>query len=570
MKIKKKGQSGAATQFVTRNQALRKLQIPLVEFRRLCILKGIYPREPNNRKKVNKGSSAHRTFYYTKDIAFLMHEPLLQTIRDSKVFQRKLAKSKYKQEWTAVDRLLEHKPQFTMDHLVKERYPSFVDALRDLDDALSMIFLFAVLPIESKKVHPDVITKCQQLASEFQHIIMRTHALRKTFVSIKGVYYQVEVRGQTITWVMPHQFTQKIPNRVDLKVMMNFLDFYQVLLAFVNYKLYRDLGLEYPPKLDHVKYEKGAGLAAFELHKLGTAVTVAMDVDTPRQHETSENKELLSTLPAKIAEIADRHEDDKDVLTGVAQLDITEMDEMEQEFLAGNTSASYATMFRSQVVYCSREVPLNALHFILRSCGTPIIGWDATVAGGSPLEENDDRITIQIVDRPLQQKRFLNRLYVQPQWVFDSINAGKLLDVDTYALGKELPPHLSPFVVYNEGDYNPKEMVQFTGEMGSDPEIDMNGEAEGDEYQRELEAEAAGQTFSTAATRKSPRTKSKISYKEQEEDDKKEMASIMMSKKQKNLYTRIQKQAQEKQADVDNLKRKKQVTLAKQTKKQKK
>lgn len=39
-KIKKKGESGAAKNYVTRNQALKKLQVSLSDFRRLCILKG--------------------------------------------------------------------------------------------------------------------------------------------------------------------------------------------------------------------------------------------------------------------------------------------------------------------------------------------------------------------------------------------------------------------------------------------------------------------------------------------------------------------------------------------------
>jgi hypothetical protein len=39
-RIKRKGESGAAKNYITRNQALKKLQISLSDFRRLCILKG--------------------------------------------------------------------------------------------------------------------------------------------------------------------------------------------------------------------------------------------------------------------------------------------------------------------------------------------------------------------------------------------------------------------------------------------------------------------------------------------------------------------------------------------------
>lgn len=53
--------------------------------RRLCILKGIYPHEPKHKKKVNKGSTAARTFYLVKDIRFLLHEPIVSKFRDYKV-----------------------------------------------------------------------------------------------------------------------------------------------------------------------------------------------------------------------------------------------------------------------------------------------------------------------------------------------------------------------------------------------------------------------------------------------------------------------------------------------------
>lgn len=53
--------------------------------RRLCILKGIYPHEPKHKKKVNKGSTAQRTFYLLKDIRFLLHEPVVSKFREYKV-----------------------------------------------------------------------------------------------------------------------------------------------------------------------------------------------------------------------------------------------------------------------------------------------------------------------------------------------------------------------------------------------------------------------------------------------------------------------------------------------------
>ena len=65
-KEQKKGKSGPSTYYISRNDALRKLQVSLKDFRRLCILKGIYPTQPENptnklRTRLNR---FHQTFYH--------------------------------------------------------------------------------------------------------------------------------------------------------------------------------------------------------------------------------------------------------------------------------------------------------------------------------------------------------------------------------------------------------------------------------------------------------------------------------------------------------------------------
>jgi pescadillo len=118
------------------------------------------------------------------------------------------------------------------------RYPSFMDALRDLDDPLTLTHLFAVLPAEgAHSIPPHQVGRtappgprsvaaspqlamladlshtglppartphdsfciaktaqvaiARQLALEWQAYVVRAHALRKVFVSVKGFYFQV-------------------------------------------------------------------------------------------------------------------------------------------------------------------------------------------------------------------------------------------------------------------------------------------------------------------------------------------------------------------------------------------
>lgn len=122
-KLIKKAERGAAANYITRTRAVRKLQLSLADFRRLCILKGIYPREPRNKRKAaGKSRNPNNTFYYVKDINYLLHEPIVQKFRAHKVFIKKLACALAKNQLTTAKILEENEPRYTLDHLVKERY----------------------------------------------------------------------------------------------------------------------------------------------------------------------------------------------------------------------------------------------------------------------------------------------------------------------------------------------------------------------------------------------------------------------------------------------------------------
>src|SRR5690606_339483 len=123
--------------------------------------------------------------------------------------------------------------------IVKERYPTFADALRDLDDCLCMMFLFATFP---KSVVPDtLIQQARRMTIEFMNYVIASKSLRKVFISIKGYYFQAEIQGERVTWLVPHKFPFEKPSDVDFRIMATFVEFYNVMLGFVNFKLYNSL-----------------------------------------------------------------------------------------------------------------------------------------------------------------------------------------------------------------------------------------------------------------------------------------------------------------------------------------
>ncbi|KAJ2159570.1 mRNA-binding ribosome synthesis protein nop7 [Coemansia sp. RSA 552] len=605
-RLKKKYTEGASRTYITRNRALKKLQLSLADFRRLCILKGIYPVEPRSRKRANRGSGRLATFYYARDIQQISSEPLVARFRQHKIFLRKLQHALGKHDLTKAKTLEKNKPSYTLNHLVIERYPTFPDALRDLDDALCMVFLFATMPTV-QRVDGDTVAECKRLANEFMLWVVHARALRKVFLSIKGIYYQADVMGETITWIVPYQFSQRPPDDVDFKVMATFLQFYRTLLGFVSFRLYSAANLTYPPRIDEMLEDSAAGMGSLKIESRRVEDLVqenTQDGDGAEQPEQRDEKAMakrMGSLGSKIQEIiasepaygsvAPTSQDDGDDDDGLAEK---------------------STLFSKHVVFLSREVPRYSLEFVIRAFGGRV-GWDRTSGGGSPFAENDRVVTVQIADRPQQGHQFLDRIYVQPQWIYDSVNANRLLDTDEYLVGQKLPPHLSPFVEYKDGDYVPAEASRiavakaagFEGEVVSlrpedrdQPESETEAEAEDIEgasadedepdsdsedegsdeeaqaekqYQKQLLAERAGVPFSEYQQSKSQRKrkqkseaaadggkkKKKRSKAEVEEEERQRMAISMLSKKKRKAVNRARDDAYKQAKDAGALKARK-------------
>lgn len=423
-------------------------------------------------------------------------------------------------------------PKIKLDHIVRERYPTFVDALRDLDDALSLLFLFANLP-STTAVPSKVISRCQRLCHEFEHYLITTNSLRKSFLSIKGIYYQATIQGQDIMWLVPYKFVQRVTQDVDYRIMGTFVEFYCTLLGFVNYRLYTSIGLVYPPKFDVASDERGAELAAFTLegrHGAGVLEKENGLKSLTNGHAQDGNSEALQARIDRIAQedAPDEDAEQEEQLEEQAENGVIdtftpaapEGDILPQPDLTVDKSAR---LFSNFTFFISREAPRHPIEFLLRAFGCKRIGWDAVLGDGAfTHDETDSRITHQIVDRPASAQSLPaiqgqadsrdqnlqgvkpgyimpGRTYVQPQWIWDCVNEGKVLRADLYAPGETLPPHLSPWIKPTSGQYDPRatlEEQELEGEAEVDADEEEEEEAnqiaggEGEEAEDELEGDS--------------------------------------------------------------------------------
>jgi pescadillo protein len=590
-KRQKREHAGLEASFIGRSKCLKLLQISLKDFRRLCILKGIYPREPLGRTPGNKKG---QSYYHIKDVRAIAHEPVLEKFRDFRAYMKKVRRAAGRNEKDEAIRKNALVPTYTIHHLVKERYPRFSDALSDLDDALTLSYLFAALPAE-KNIKSKVAGKAKTLVAAWGAYCATTGSISKSFISVKGVYLEATVQGSQIRWVVPHSFTQYMPEDVDYRVMQTFFEFYETLLNFVLFKLFNVIGVRYPFPVKQLGDQVvgstsailGANLRALTNSLNSSNGTISTVVDAtlnknpfePAKKSKSSKKDkvlissvndTLNQLPEENSEDEMRDDDGVDVSGPLqAALESMAQEQIKHAIPGGSVDLDddaimRKRMFEGLTFFLSREVPRGYLELICLAYGGKV-GWEGQ---DSPISVKDSTITHHIIDRPKLPVSYeslpKSREYVQPQWILDSANFMFLLPIGRYAVGAELPPHLSPWVDDEEEGYKPAYAEEIERLKNGEPArpVDVETEPElaeespdstpediqaSDEDEEDEGADLESKMDNEDVLKRQQKKRKK------EEDEAHELAKTMMSRKASHLYNRMQHGIAQKQAKVDML-----------------
>lgn len=382
----------------------------------------------------------------------------------------------------------------------------------------------------------------------------------------------------------------QVPTDVDIRVMLTFLELYQTLLSFVFFKLYTDSGFVYPPPLDAKKDEGAAGLAALSLQSIARTVPQPTTVPVANGRQIT-GKDVRKTIKSITTDSAidvsetqvpqpehNSNEPEEEFVVHASKSDPSATTLPTLQSLSSLPITLSTNLFSAYTFFLSREISRPIFEFIIKCFGGRV-GWPASSGGGSPFTESDSSITHFIIDRPVVEKEesakqrelHLRRKYVQPQWVVDCINAGKILLEDNYAQGKPLPPHLSPFGEY-EGAYVPQQEEGDVSMSAEQEEADEDDAMEQDETPdqdigaalsaevettallraAELAAEAAGVDSTTFEARVEQLKKKQPSKsdKTKADDNEEDMNKMMMSNKQRKLYEKVNHGHKKRESEV--------------------
>ncbi len=190
------------------------------------------------------------------------------------------------------------------------------------------------------------------------------------------------------------------------------------------------------------------------------------------------------------------------------------------------------------------------------------------------LDLGSKKITHHILDRKDFKKKS-NREYVQPQWIVDCLNNLHLLPTQTYFPGMAPPPHLSPFVNDAKEGYIPDRAKEINALTGKEVELDEESEESESEQEEEPkkeekkpvknkgDADDSSDEELDEETTKADKVKKYKKLKKDLKKEQEELGKIMMTKKQRRIYSKVDHSMKKKKEYAKKLKTKKEKTRSK-------
>jgi pescadillo protein len=464
------GKKGKAASFISKRAAVNRLQVSDALFRRLAVLRGVHPVAPEAAQSRKGKFQKNRLYYSRADIRRLETDRALETYRERRAHDLKRTKARSKGASRAtIDAMEEAMPEQRMDLVLKERYPTMASALRDMDDALSMLALVAAHTSgRSAAIAVERVDAAARLLRHFHMLMVARRSIHRVFASVRGYYFETVIAGSSIVWLVPHAFNLGKAKGVNYALIDSFSVLYEALVEFVSFKLFSMVGLPYPPPeaedaaetlgdadaaalaavlpnriAGREREREGEGEGAGRRGRSAKKAPLQLDVGAVIK-SVQVDEEAAAAAERDGQGEGERESEGEGEEAGSG-------DEEEEDETAGPIPPSPgAHVFEGIVVRIGREVPRLPVELVLLSGGATVLP-----PGASEADRPESHL---ITDRPaafLSPSLPADVIVVQPQWVFDSFNFRIRLPPCDYALSLSLPPHLSPFPSANANGYVP-------------------------------------------------------------------------------------------------------------------
>jgi pescadillo protein len=167
-------------------------------------------------REIPKKNNSLFAAFHKKDISMLNTNPMCWFIRDHARWLKKCKKRLHRGEQSGAP-----EPIARYAQIIHSRYPTFADAVRALDDALTAVALFAQMS-GTMLIPSERVVKCRRLMMECHDYI---------------AHFEAVLEGEKVLRFIPHSFPLQEDSLVDHNVLLDFLELYEHLVGFVQLEM---------------------------------------------------------------------------------------------------------------------------------------------------------------------------------------------------------------------------------------------------------------------------------------------------------------------------------------------